>query len=541
MNGVEFKSHEKQDNCIYLSPETVRRLCRYEMTSRDFLEQPYQDADRELVCRNGYEYTMDDLIAALHNLREADPTLTEFRDYWFDPIMAMYRNGSVKMLWEQFGMDGPEGLDVYHSICVSDSDLFWDIWNRMLFVVVRMLPQMPEGNLSWVCEFDFDMLFEKINQYFRNKGKPFEEWEFTKEDMVQLLLAVRDSDYLEEASEEELALARKFIEQLCAEDDTLALDVKGYACYGGNRLYPCDWEMSRDCMLRLLDITGDPGYANTLGYIYYYGRCNNRKPEYEKAYRYFTYAAANGIHEGMYKLGDLYKRGGGCVKSLSTAKALYSRVYEESKERLLQYFDTRGNFSDAAFRMGKLSEEEGDYILAYVYYLYADLAAHLRADESDFFGNKKVVSNVQEAKERMEQKMAEQGYHFYDNAWEEAYPFLLATICEDGHRVSVQREPREDGVVRLSVSRIPTKACPNPPFVLFPMPRLGRCALLKSYYTDALREPEIWFQGDADSVEYDYCEYNSGEQKAELYLGNDLVGTIRCEAYRTEIPAEEEM
>ena len=72
MNGVEFKSHEKQDNCIYLSPETVRRLCRYEMTSRDFLEQPYQNADRELVCRNGYEYTMDDLIAALHNLREAE-------------------------------------------------------------------------------------------------------------------------------------------------------------------------------------------------------------------------------------------------------------------------------------------------------------------------------------------------------------------------------------------------------------------------------------------------------------------------------------
>jgi hypothetical protein len=47
------------------------------------------------------------------------------------------------------------------------------------------------------------------------------------------------------------------------------------------------------------------------------------------------------------------RRYGGCVKSLSTAKALYSRVYEESKERLLQYFDTQGNFSDAAFQRRK--------------------------------------------------------------------------------------------------------------------------------------------------------------------------------------------
>ena len=26
--------------------------------------------------------------------------------------------------------------------------------------------------------------------------------------------------------------------------------------------------------------------ANTLGYIYYYGRCNNGNPEYELAYKY---------------------------------------------------------------------------------------------------------------------------------------------------------------------------------------------------------------------------------------------------------------
>ena len=34
MSGVEFKSHEKQDNCIYLSPETVRRVCQEPVHSK---------------------------------------------------------------------------------------------------------------------------------------------------------------------------------------------------------------------------------------------------------------------------------------------------------------------------------------------------------------------------------------------------------------------------------------------------------------------------------------------------------------------------
>ena len=103
--------------------------------------------------------------------------------------------------------------------------------------------------------------------------------------------------------EETLAKARRYTEELCREDNVFALRLKGYACYGGNRLYECDWTAARDCMLRLRELADDAEYANTLGYIYYYGRCNGGEPEYEKAFPQFSYAAANGLFEAIYKLG----------------------------------------------------------------------------------------------------------------------------------------------------------------------------------------------------------------------------------------------
>jgi TPR repeat protein len=68
-------------------------------------------------------------------------------------------------------------------------------------------------------------------------------------------------------------------------------------------------------MIRLFELTDNPQYANTLGYIYYYGRCNNGVPEYDQAFYYFSYAAANGLYEGMYKLADLFWHGYGCKKA----------------------------------------------------------------------------------------------------------------------------------------------------------------------------------------------------------------------------------
>lgn len=175
-----------------------------------------------------------------------------------------------------------------------------------------------------------------MNDRFNRKGAQpvWKSHEKTSAEKEAWLRPFEEDENLRMMDEEALAKARRYAEELCREDNVFALRLKGYACYGGNRLYECDWTAARDCMLRLRELTDDAEYANTLGYIYYYGRCNGGEPEYEKAFSQFSYAAANGLFEAIYKLGDLYSHGYGCRKSEETAQNLYHMVYNETKKKI---------------------------------------------------------------------------------------------------------------------------------------------------------------------------------------------------------------
>ena len=160
----------------------------------------------------------------------------------------------------------------------------------------------------------------------RKSAQPvWKSHEMTSAEKEAWLRSFEEDENLRMMDEETLARARRYTEELCREDNVFALRLKGYACYGGNRLYECDWAAARDCMLRLRELADDAEYANTLGYIYYYGRCNGGEPEYEKAFPQFSYAAANGVFEAIYKLGDMYSHGYGCRKSEETARNLIPR------------------------------------------------------------------------------------------------------------------------------------------------------------------------------------------------------------------------
>ena len=120
-----------------------------------------------------------------------------------------------------------------------------------------------------------------MNDRFNRKGAQpvWKSHEKTSAEKEAWLRPFEEDENLRMMDEETLAKARRYTEELCREDNVFALRLKGYACYGGNRLYECDWTAARDCMLRLRELADDAEYANTLGYIYYYGRCNGGEPE----------------------------------------------------------------------------------------------------------------------------------------------------------------------------------------------------------------------------------------------------------------------
>lgn len=359
------------------------------------------------------------------------------------------------------------------------------------------------------------------------------------EEKEKYILKFENAKKLENATEAAVELCREYIEELCTLDNVPALHMKGYSCYGGDRLYPCDWETSRDCMIRLFELTDDPGYANTLGYIYYYGRCTNGVPEYEKAFGYFGIAAANGLYEASYKLADMYYHGYACKKSPKTARNLYRMVYDDCLKKFLRGEHT--TFADAALRMGNVYArgigEDVDVELAYEYYLQAYYAAKLRAKESSFWGDAKVVENAERALEEIKEKLPEGYFKEYEDY---QYPYFLFLLTNDNYRcelIKYKIGPRDWG---LYARRISTNPFGKMNDVLIVAPEMNYCVRTHEVSMRAVNVSAVWFKDEGMKTLYDCCCYDPDEERHEFYYNGELIGWIDAESFQVEKREEDE-
>lgn len=157
---------------------------------------------------------------------------------------------------------------------------------------------------------------------------------------------------IDEADPEEQQLFKTCLDLLCERKDPEAIETRGYCYYNGTAIYPQDWFKARDSFLELYQLTGSPFAANTLGYIYYYGRCSKGKPDYPQAFYYFSIGHAGGLYESTYKLGDMFFHGLSVAKNTDIAYSLYKTVYDENMDRFVSG-DTRCKFADTALRMAR--------------------------------------------------------------------------------------------------------------------------------------------------------------------------------------------
>lgn len=217
---------------------------------------------------------------------------------------------------------------------------------------------------------------------------------------------------LSEATKEELDKYKEYVSEGIKKNWMIALYAVAYGCYGGNEVFKCDWVKSRDTLLKIIDIQGDedPFIYNTLGYIYYYGRCNDKQPEYDLAFKYFSVGATNGIFESVYKLADMYIGGKGVPKSEKSGAKLILGIYDENLENFCNgIWDSK--FADVALRVGGLFEQGigvvQDYQEAFYYYCEARYAIKKRMEVTDFFGDEKVLKSIEVAYERVKAKLPE--------------------------------------------------------------------------------------------------------------------------------------
>ncbi len=314
--------------------EKLKQIIRFEMDPAPFREDteedPFFDTDK---YRGSYKPSYKDLVVACKNMMEINVDL--------DTLMNWYYFVSEDLAEHYEGAFAPV-VNFSHLWPNNDADIFKAMDNA--------LSELNE--YDWLYE-NCDSVKEGLEEIIRmaeyyefNREHDMPEWKFTRWQRHEILLTFIENTANVSKSRRELF--KRIVDEECENDNELAMQIKGYGCYGGDKIYDCDWEESRKWITKLFEKNGNPYYANTLGYIYYYGRCNNGVPEYEKAFQYFSVGAAHDLYESMYKIADMFLGGKGCIKSPETSDHIIFKLYQDSRPSFCMGEDAK--FADIALR-----------------------------------------------------------------------------------------------------------------------------------------------------------------------------------------------
>ena len=346
-----------------------------------------------------------------------------------------------------------------------------------------------------------------------------------------------DDDTIDKESIATQKLFKKCLDAMCEKKDPKAIQRRGYCYYCGTKIYPNDWIKARDAFLEYYQLTGDASAANTLGYIFYYGRCNNGVPEYEEAFKYFSIGHAFTYFESTYKLADMFAHGYGVVKDGKTANHLYWSVYTQNLKRFIKE-DYECKFADAALRMGNCFRygygAEVDLRTAYYYYLQADLAIRKRTEVANHYGDTVVFNGVQRALEEVRQEYTEKGRteYFVNPIW------INWTLIKH-RRCKMKIRELKEGALQLTASPMKRRDENKAPLMLIAIPKADYCELKDKIMVRTAPNSTYRITGDGSEFIFDSYQYdwNGG---TKFYLGDDLVAEIITKKYSFKAPSKKE-
>ena len=330
---------------------------------------------------------LSELSALLKNYRNDESEQNEDAVYsWFDDNREFFSDLSSK-----------------ETLSVSDP-----IGDLCRLCICSLVDESVEEIFTYAPDEMLDYVIDEIASFIENDGKDISQRRFTFDEKVFIVDRYQDDRNLNIASDTEISFYRKFAQELCDAEELSGLLAVGYGTYGGNRAFPCDFEISRKCMHKLIEKYPDYHnvifYANTLGYIYYYGRTNDGVPQYDEAFKYFSIAAHGGVYEAKYKIADMFRNGYGTIKNSRIAENIIYDLYSKNfKDFLDGDFDCK--LADLALRMGSIAEDYDDPDEALLYYMQAEYAIRMRMQSSDYYGDSKVAASINEALTSVKQKI----------------------------------------------------------------------------------------------------------------------------------------
>lgn len=448
---------------VSLDEEGLKELCRFEKTP-DELRNHLKWA--KLQTEAHYQMGLCDLEAALSSiLAHGGEESEDAREWYFLTFGDLSDSLGVWDYFEHLAEPDPEEPEPIMGV-PSAWSLFMDIYDE--------LEDRYEAEHADAASFE-EML-GWISAYRADRTKPLAERTFT-EKQKQEFLSLWDMDQVELTGTPEIReLYVKIVNELAAKDDPAALAQKAYASYGeGKAGFPQDWKASRECLLRLEEIAPSATFANTLGYLAYYGRCTDGVPDYDEAFRWFTIGAAGGVYESRYKLADLFRDGKGCPKDPEIAHRMIMELFQDN----LGHFcsgEARSKFADIALRAGNL-ERDGVGCTptreeTYAYYLMAKAAIRMRRLAQDCYGDSTVEEHIDEGMKAVLPGSAVEEKLDRIEFDEASLPALVRYALRDGRRVALDYawKDKEKGKLSLTlrIQDRPDAQYPSKMLVLLP-------------------------------------------------------------------------
>ncbi len=481
----------------------LRQIVRME----DLENEIWYPADTELLHFDGaYSVELDDLHVALHTIIEEDLTLDAILRWWYllglSPLREWIQGLSPVLLnpFTLFEEDEPA-----FEFPENEEFALYDVWS--------ILCSIPNEYLELNQTLDYHAgakmtairhAEEYIDFYVEDQKLPMAQWvypDFMNEAFIELF---EDDDVLEDATPEERSRFVKCVDALAAKDNVIALNARCYGKYSGNVVYKQDFEGARNDAEKLFQLTEDPQYANTLGYIYYYGRCNHGEPEYEKALPYFMFGAFNGLVESTYKLADMYENGYGVMKSPTTAFRMMSMLFDDAHTQFLGG-DEECPLADIALRLGRyylhgIGVDQNSR--ASVYYLLVAEYAIKQRMEYDHYGDNVVAAHIRqclaEAKKLMPPEKNKGKFYM------EHYSPVVGLLA-GGHRIAWKAKPLKNGDWSVTFQRLPRWGEEKPEKVFFSVPDCYYCT-----YTNMVKghvlpyTGEMPTEGKADAISFGF-------------------------------------
>lgn len=515
----------ENDNTIFVTLNKLADFAKFAADWNDIAADCDADPMADCEFEGTYPLTLEDVKEALTYVRDGKVSNDKFLMGWWFPLVL--KCDDALMIRDIFtGQSAPSG-SIEPVLPLTDDD--------MLVYVLDCLADYSNSDLARngsapVTEYlDIDALLSEIETHEEENDLPAESRHFSERMRERFIMQLDNDILLGDSDEGTLRLWRKFTDELAEMGNFNAMRIKAYACYGGNNVYECDWKESA----RLLDILWRKHSfgqaANTLGYIYYYGRISpDGKPDYEKAFFYFSIGSTYGIVESKYKLADMFVNGYYVARNEKLARDIVGELYGDTRYRF-EYGDYGCEFADVAYRMGRLFRDISNYELdpasrkgalevSKIYLLQARFAIDLRMKNNYAYGDDKVRSNVTRLLAEVSSMLpvADKGtYHSYN-------PIFISIFTDNrpGERFKVTVKKYKNGNLRIVLKRS-SAGITEFPKTMVVLPWFDECYFADSLDFTVSCISKVYVSPDIDK-ESDTLEFTIDRIKsAESGLGDD--------------------